>query len=96
MSSEIKIETIKLNVAGKELELTVEQAKSLKDVLEELFPTPRPTPFSVPSVDPITIIREVERRRDIWPSPYPWKLPDIVCKTGDKAMLCITSNGPAL
>ena len=40
MSTDIKIETVKLRVAGKELELTLEQARELKTVLEDLFPSP--------------------------------------------------------
>ena len=42
MSKKTKIELIKISVRGKEFELTPDEVKELKSILNELFPEPAP------------------------------------------------------
>jgi hypothetical protein len=58
-NKEIKIEKMVLNIEGEKINLTIEQAKKLKDVLDELFKK--------------EIIREVvhEHHHDWWWKSYP-------------------------
>lgn len=46
--NKIKIDKIKLIILDQEIELTLDQAKELKKVLEELFPTPKTNFVEVP------------------------------------------------
>lgn len=62
MSKQIKIEIIKIKIEEKDLELTLEEAYELKDVLGKLFNDNGYVPFYVPPV--------VINPSNPWP-PYP-------------------------
>lgn len=84
--TEVAIATIKLKVGDTEIELTLEQARELKELLKVLFPEPGPLP-------PPVIIREIEKIRKLpysppmWPQKpekHPWEMP-IICMADGKA-----------
>ncbi|MEM0966586.1 MAG: hypothetical protein AAGJ81_10605 [Verrucomicrobiota bacterium] len=87
----MEIEKIKLTLAGQEVELTMEHAKELKSVLENLFPSqkvetipfPVPQPYPVPAAPPIIIER--------WPETPWWQQPTITCD-GESNILCMTAK----
>jgi hypothetical protein len=58
MSKEVRITTVSLEIGKKKIDLTVEEAKQLLDILSETF-----------GAKPNTIIKEVEIYRD-WYRPY--------------------------
>lgn len=83
--SKAKINKINITVGSNELELTLEQARDLKKILDELFPAPY-----IPSA-PIII------ERDRWiPQPQPqwptWE-PNIICKSSEWATLSLQTHG---
>jgi len=88
---EVTIDKIRLTLAGQEVELTLEQAKELKNVLEDLFPAqkietiplPVPQPYLPPPVSPIIIER--------WPETPWWQQPTIICESGSNT-LCMTAK----
>ena len=58
MSKEVRITTVSLEIGKKKIDLTVEEAKQLLDILSETF-----------GAKPNTIIKEIEIHRD-WDRPY--------------------------
>lgn len=73
--NEIKISKISLTIAGKTLELSLEEAKELQEVLDKTFPKPSMQCISqwIPST-PIIIQRDY-----LWESP--WRKWEITCLT---------------
>lgn len=69
---------VTLKVADKTIELTLDQAKALKKVLEELFPTSQPSAPIIIREPAITPPRNPWKQPD-WPSKFPWQQP-IVCR----------------
>lgn len=82
------IEQVVINVAGTRLELTIEQAKELRDILNGTFPTYTPAPM------PIII----ERDRYEPERPYPWYTEPMIRWTVDTTpthngdILCLNAN----
>lgn len=88
--STVKIEKIKLTIAGQDVEMTLEQARELRAILNELWPepterlVPMPQPYPVAPYQPPIIIER-------WPE-YPWwQQPIITCQSGQQT-LCIAAK----
>lgn len=76
----IEISKVTLKVGGKDIELTLEQARELKDVLGELFPE-KTVPFTTP-IQPILIEPYYPRPWHQWEVWYGDNTPyTISCKT---------------
>ncbi len=82
MSDTIKVETIKIQIGRKTLELTPEELRELRDVLDATFPKPKKE--SVMPYYPV-IIHE--------PSPRPWKYWEVTCDAkSHSATLCCSRS----
>lgn len=77
MQEKVEISKVTLKVGGKDIELTLDQARELKNVLEELFPN-RGIPFT--PIQPILIE----------PSyiPRPWQQWETWCDMGNYKINC--------
>lgn len=96
-NKDVSMLTIKLKIGDTEVEMTVEQARELKEILKALFPDIRPAPPN----DMLETLRkwkeDSERQRPAplqppkwphWPEPpYPWKQPIICQLDNDKTQL---------
>ena len=67
MEKQVKISKIKLSIGGKDIELTLEQAKELRNELLALWPEPRQVD-TVPIYLPPVVIEKTER--PYWESPW--------------------------
>lgn len=85
----IAIEQVVINVAGTRLELTIEQAKELRDILNGTFPTYTPSPAPI-------VIRE---HACVPYRPSPWYTEPLIRWTVDTTpsygggdVLCLSAN----
>ena len=78
MKGETKITKIKITVAGKELELTLEEAKELKEVLVDLFPEKEV--INIPQPYPVYPQPQEPWAKDYWLEPIIYEdFPQILC-----------------
>jgi hypothetical protein len=86
MKTDIQISTVTIAVAGKKIELTIAQARELRDVLNDAFPLGSPFTSLVPLVPlPIT----VDPSRPEWP-PQTWC--SMVNVNGMSSTLCLIAQ----
>ena len=82
MSEQVKIAKINIKIAGQELELTLEQARELRGILNELWPEPVKElvypPVTWPSNPPILINKPPQTDPwKTWPSYPTWSQPTV-------------------
>lgn len=86
MKDKAKIQKIEITVAGKTLNLTIEQAKKLRDILNETFPAPQP--------HPIIIDRIIPAPYPVWPHPSPiWATTEWTATHRENEVMCISASG---
>ena len=75
MSEKISISKIQIKIGNKALDLTLEEARELKDILNTTFPEKEVIPgiYPLPCPSPIIIERPIQPYYKYWEYKYVWK-----------------------